>query len=422
MPEGKSNTLYIEDCEHDLNYQGDKLTEQLHPQHSYRATQITVDQYDQKCDVCRRKEQAQFRVTFQNLTTGVTLYMGRRCLRKQFGVTEGELRHSTVLLTRLARAWEAYLQAVGGRTPPFAQTSEAVQHMHLAFRRTNERLPLYRPAADAIKRILENLAHINSYRPDVVTLIHILALLHELTRYPNVFRVRGEALRGHPHFDREQRENAYLLFATEDVTWARVKRLGEDLQAVRRKPLPVRITAFPAHDFSIEGEYHEALRDYAKQRVTELTEKDEPLPIATFQDRLRADAAHLKKRSGFVELVFESRDQRRVDREAPRRPLGDSMEANGIFIVRSDVRSYMKKPRQETYSSIEAMQRANQQLTEGDGTQPQEAKPFEVFYRAFVLWKPDPFYPAYATWNQHGGVSKARERLEDLLSEFPLAL
>jgi len=79
----RSKTLYIEDCEHDISYQGDRITEYLDPTHSYKATQITVDAYDQRCDVCGRAEQAQFRVTFVNLTRDVTLYMGRICLKKE---------------------------------------------------------------------------------------------------------------------------------------------------------------------------------------------------------------------------------------------------------------------------------------------------------------------------------------------------
>jgi len=98
-------------------------------------------------------------VTFVNLTRGDTLYMGRICLKKYFGVSDSALRNSTVLLARLARAWETYCYVMGNKHTAFTTTREAAEHMYKAFRIARDQRQLFEPAADTIERILNNLLH-----------------------------------------------------------------------------------------------------------------------------------------------------------------------------------------------------------------------------------------------------------------------
>ncbi len=79
--------------------------------------------------MCDRENQARFRVTILNATTGEIFYAGRDCLEKYFGVTFDELGKNTALL---ARTWQAYKNYAGDETD-FNSTREAVQDMHHSF-------------------------------------------------------------------------------------------------------------------------------------------------------------------------------------------------------------------------------------------------------------------------------------------------
>lgn len=423
----RSKTLYIEDCEHDISYQGDRITEYLDPTHSYKATQITVDAYDQRCDVCGRAEQAQFRVTFVNLTRDVTLYMGRICLKKYFGVSDSELRHSTFLLARLARAWETYCYAVGRKHTAFATTREAAEHMRDAFQRAKEQPQLFHPAAEALKRILVDLAYINSYKTDIYTLINLLSLLHERQRYPELLKDRGIATAHHPLLNEGEQDNAHLILSWRDVTWKRLRQLGIDLERIRRKPLPLRVKQLPVYQYPDEAAYHHALQKYATQRLTELTEQDKPYRADLFQDVVRKALDNLKRaKSGFVELVFESYSDRTVDRLNLWRTLDVTVKSIGATCLRSDPTSYIEYPKRREYTNADAIFRASQQEdaeNEGEGvtevTPEPDPEPRTVFYRNFVFYVPDFYSKTYEVWSRYGGYEDGRTRFENLLSEFP---
>lgn len=420
----KSKTLFKEDCEHDINYQGDQLTEELNLEHSYRAVQITLDAYDQRCDVCGRSEQAQFRVTFENRTTGSVLYMGRVCLKKYFGVSESELRQSTFLLTRLARAWEAYLLAVSGKRLDYAQTREAVEHMRKSFRKLDKEHALFGPAAKTIEQILNNLAQINSYRADVDALLGLLGLLHERQQYPHVLNARAKALSDHPHLDWLQQENAHFVLSWSDVTWSRVRQLSEDVKKLKQQALPVQVKQVPVYEFESEESYHAALHQFAINRLPILSEQDMPYQADLFQEVLRSELDKLKrKKSGYLELVFEGQNYRMLDRLTPWRSLGTMMVNIGAAWLRSDISSYEKTVRRREFSNVAAMQREQQQVVEGDAESDEpEIELLTVYYRAFVFYIPDPYFKIYDVWKAYGGMAEARPRFNNLLSEFPVQL
>lgn len=422
MASERSKTLFIEDCEHDISYQGDRITEYLDPNHSYKATQITVDAYDQACDVCGRAEQAQFRVTFVNLTRGVTLHMGRICLKKYFGVSDAQLRQSTFLLARLARTWEHYCYTVGRKHTAFTTTREAAQHMHQAFRRTTEQEQLFKPAAEKLKRILDDLAHINSYKTDVFTLINLLGLLHEQQSYPNILKDRKVATATHPLLKQEEQDNAHFVLGWQDVTWSRLRQLGTDLDRIRKKPLPIRIKQVPVYHYPDKETYQQALHEHALQRLTELGEQDKPYSADLFQDVVRQALDKLKKaKSGFVELVFESYSDRVVDRLNLWRTIDVTVKSIGATCLRSDPTSYLEYPKRREFASADAMFRADQQENEDEDVTEAitEPEPRTVYYRSFVFYVPDHYSKAYEVWARHGGDEVGRGQFEDLMSEFP---
>lgn len=124
----KTQTLAVEDLDLDVTYQGDLVSELFDPLHSYKVVQRTEDAYLQPCSLCDREQQARYRVTIVNTTTGQTFFVGCVCLKK-FGVTYEELDKSTVLLAMLARTWQAFKHR-GGGDADFATTREAVEDMH----------------------------------------------------------------------------------------------------------------------------------------------------------------------------------------------------------------------------------------------------------------------------------------------------
>lgn len=212
----KTQTLARQDLDLNVTYRGDLISKLFNPDHSYKVVQRTEDAYLQPCSMCDREQQARYRVTIVNTTTGQTFFVGRVCLEK-FNVTYDELDKSTVLLALLARTWQAYKHR-SGEMADFASTREAVEDMHHSFLSlANQSIKPFKEAADAVGRILADLAHINGYRTDVSSLQNLIGIAYETQHRKAVLNDRIVALSHHPLLTPHERSEAAKVLRVEDV-------------------------------------------------------------------------------------------------------------------------------------------------------------------------------------------------------------
>lgn len=368
----KTKTLTIEDLDLDVTYQGELVSKQLNPRHSYKVVQRSEDAFFQHCSMCDRERQARYRATILNVTTGETFHVGRMCLEKHFGVTYDELGKSTVLLAVLARTWQAYKQHVGEETN-FATTREAVEDMHhwLSFL-ANQNIKPFKEAADAVGRISGDLAHINDYRTDVNSLRNLIAIAYENTLKKDVLNDRIVSLVYHPLLNPYERREAEKVLRAENVAWHQVRALSETLGAIHGKNVPVKIRRVPAWNFASQVEYHEALRVYADERLQNLDYSDRTHDAHKFLDVMRQTIQKLRSNGGFHELVFESSTFTNVKHLVLYTPLLRFIEAaGGVYLMAAEPTSYLRyATTSATYHSASAMMRAEQQDEGRDDDRP----------------------------------------------------
>lgn len=414
----KTQTLAVQDLDLDVTYQGDLISKLFNPNHSYKIVQRTEDAYFQPCSLCDREQQARYRVTIVNTTTGATFFVGRVCLEK-FGVTYDELDKSTVLLAVLARTWLAYKRR-SGEVADFDSTREAVEDMHRWFLTlANQDIKPFKEAAGAVGRILADLARINDYRTDVSSLQILISIGYETQHRKAVLDDRIVALSHHPLLAPHERSEAAKVLGVEDAEWHQIRAVSETLRAIRGKSVPLKIKRVPAWDSSSPAEYHEALRAYADERLQNLTESENGRRPDEFLDVIRKLVQSLKSKGGFYELVFESSSLGSVQRLQLPASLRQSIEsASGVFLMAAVPSSYLRYAKTtDTYHSVGAMQKAAQQDDGRDDKRPDTA-PQERFYRAVVLYVPDYYLPSYGAWARYGGIKTGRKHLEDLTSEL----
>lgn len=216
------------------------------------------------------------------------------------------------------------------------------------------------------------------------------------------------------------------------MTWSRLRQLSADLERVKKKPLPVKVKQVRACEYASQEAYHQALHDYATQRLSELSERDTPYRAELFLDIIRAKLDTLKRaKSGFIELVFESRSERAVDRLNLWASLNTLMHSIGATYLRSDPTSYLHRPKRQVFTNVNAMYRAEQQggaAGEGQVGESEQItevapepdpEPITIYYRSYLFYAPDPYFKAYEVWGRHGGHVDGRARFEDLASELP---
>jgi hypothetical protein len=81
------------------------------------------------------------------------------------------------------------------------------------------------------------------------------------------------------------------------------------------------------------------------------------------------------------------------------------------------------KPYEQVVTRLERTTlRSFQREGQLEETDEQEApKPRKGYFRAAVIYRPDPYLPCYALWHRYGGIKDGRERLETLTSSLPKA-
>lgn len=409
----KTKKLTQQDLDLDATYQGNLRSEFLDPNHSYRVVKRIEDAYLQPCALCAREQQARIRIGIVNATVGTTFYVGRVCLLKHFGLTEKDLEKSTVILTTLARVWEAYARKTG-QEATFSSTREAVEDMFQKFFLLSSRKALFMGAVAALRRILDDLAHINDYRPDVTALQNLVGILFEAQLKPYVLADRIVAATHHPLLGPHERANAGRVLRFEDVTWPQLRNFTETFRAVANKSIPIKIKQVPIYNFGEFDDYLIELKAHADTRLAALDADDKTYRPDEYYQKVRDKAAALKATPGYCELVFESSSLSSLERlqlpSSIEKTLGDV-----VYLISPSPKSYIRYHHiSRKFNSAAAMQRAAQQDDKDENTR----EPEKRYYRSVILYRPDPYLPCYAKWQKYGGVKNGREHLEDLTREL----
>jgi hypothetical protein len=344
------------------------------------------------------------------------------CLFKHFGVHERELADATFGIRRLVNAWYAFVKPTIP-TIHFKSDTDALETMQEYIGDAAS----FQSDADAwvsnmVNSILKQRARANKGEFDLIIdkIVLYLALQYDHHHAHQRYNHRLEALLGHPKITDAPTKAVIrrLLDAPHMASFDDIATLHVTLERLRkRKALFYKIQAVAPQGFATKAEYHSALDEYVVRLANTREIEESPIKPSELRSTIRTSIPHLK-REGLITLSFGSHSESEVRQlEIPRFYKADVNDAGGQCYFGETIKTFWPATRPGggpkglraalKQSQLDALDDEDEVAT----SQKKRVRPY--YYRTFVLYYPDEWYPCYGIWSLYGGPVKGREILED---------
>lgn len=296
-------------------------------------------------------------------------------------------------------------------------TGEAVEDMAQAF----ASILMLNGAHRVLAGIKENLSAVQDglFTDELNALKDLLGILYEAQYLKPLLEDRAKMFADHPLL--EPAGSAFIsnvLLNTHQLNWADVISVSNLVGQIRGKKIPLKLREVPAYNFADRFSYSNALDRAASEKRDAVDHYHEFTRSFDFEHVLKRAIKRIEKQgAGLETFAFESTKLEHVERLRPSYEVRTLLEQSGVRVLEeSGGTPYEEVTTKSEKTTLRSFLRSDQLAEEEKPQVPR--KPRTGYYRAFVLYRPDPYRFAYSVWARYGGVGEGRALMENLASSL----